>query len=388
MASCWIEVNLGAITNNYRAIQELVGEGVKIICVVKANAYGHGAIEVSRALSQAGAPCLAVTRLEEAIPIREAGVLSPLLLLAPAPPDEVSEIIVHDLTACISSYDDAERLSLAAQKQGRVARAHLKVDTGMNRFGVAAEDAVETARRISSLPGLQIEAAFTHFAFAGGSVKDTPKVHAQFALFQPLVRQISHAINISPTGFHCANSAAIVRFPSMRLSCVRAGTILYGQIPSALTAESATQQRLKLANTFQAKARVLAVKSVRAGQTVGYGGEWKAPRTSRIAIIGIGFADGFAQEPQTRQEAPLAAVQKSARTLAREAARGFGLVGEAAARTVTIREKRAPIVGRIAMQTSAVDVTEIEATRPGDEVLVSLRRTSAGAHLLRKYTGL
>jgi alanine racemase len=388
MASCWIEVNLGAIQRNFRAIQELVGEGVRIIGVVKANAYGHGAVEVARALCDAGASCLAVTRIEEAIPIRAAGVLTPILLLAPVPPDEVHEIVPYRLTACISSFDDAERLSQAARKQGGVANAHLKIDTGMNRFGVATSDAVEVAQRVAALPNLELEAAFTHFAFAGSTAKDSPKVHQQFAQFLPLVRQISHAISIPPTGFHCANSAAILRFPSMRLSCVRAGTILYGQMPSPLAAEAAAQQRLELENTFQAKARVLAVRGVRAGQTVGYGGEWRAPRNSRIAIIGIGYADGLAQEPQTRREAPLAAMQKSARSLAKEAARSFGLVGEDAPRTILVREQRAPIVGRIAMQTTAIDVTKIEAVRPGDEVLVALRRTSAGAHLPRVYVSL
>jgi alanine racemase len=385
MASCWIEIDLGAIGRNYRAIQELVGAGVRIIAVVKANAYGHGAVEVARALSEAGAPMLAVTRIEEAIPIRAAGVLTPILLLAPAPPHEVEEIVPYRLTACISSYDDAERLSQAARKQGGVASVHLKIDTGMNRFGVAPGDAVEVARRVAALPNLELEAAFTHFAFAGGSAKDAPKVHQQFAQFMPLVRQISHAVAIAPTGFHCANSAATLLFPSMRLSCVRVGTILYGQMPSTLAAEAATQQRLRLENTFQAKTRVLAVRSVRAGQTVGYGGEWKAPRNARVAIIGIGFADGLSQEPQTRREAPLAAMKKSVRNFAKEAARGFGLIGEEASRTVTVRGQRASIVGRIAMQTTAIDVTDIEAVRPGDEVLVALRRTSAAAHLSRIY---
>lgn len=383
MPSCWIEVNLAAIQNNFRAIQELVGESTQVICVVKANAYGHGAVEVSRALCEAGAPVLAVTRVEEAIPIRAAGVLTPILLLAPVPPDEVHEIIPYRLTACISAFDDAERLSQAAQKQGAKAHAHLKIDTGMNRFGVAAAEAVEVARRISSLSNLQIDAAFTHFAYAGGPVKDTPKVHSQFALFQPLVRQVSHAIQISPSGFHCANSATLVRFPSMRLTCVRAGTILYGQMPSPATAESALQQRFKLEDTFGAKARVLAVRSVRAGNSVGYGGEWTASRNSRIATIGIGYADGFAQEPQTRRDLPLVAMQKSMRNLAKEAGRAFGLVGEGAARTILVHNKPAPIVGRIAMQTCAADVTGIEGVKPGDEVLVSLRRTSAGAHLPR-----
>lgn len=386
MPSCWIEVDLVAIQNNFRAIQELVGEGVQIITVVKANAYGHGTTEVSRALSEAGATYLAVTRIEEAIPIRAAGVLTPILLLAPALPDEVQEIIPYRLTACISSLEDAERLSQSAQKQGATARAHLKIDTGMHRFGVAPEAAIETARRIAALPNLQLEAAFTHIAYAGGPASDTPKVHLQFSQFQPVVRQVSHAIGISPSTFHCANSATLLRFPAMRLSCVRAGTILYGQYPSALANEAAQQQRLKLLNTFQAKTRVLAVRDVPIGQSVGYGGEWTARRNSKIAIIGIGYADGLSQEPQARRDAPLLSIQKSARKIVKEAARSFGLIGEDGPRSVQIKNQRAPIIGRIAMQTCAIDVTGIEGVTVDDEVLVSMRRISAGAHLPRVYT--
>lgn len=385
MPSCWIEINLAAITANFKAVQELVGEGVSIIAVVKANAYGHGAVEVSKALVKAGAPCLAVTRIEEAVPLREAGITAPILLLAPAPPDEVGEVVAHDLIACLGSYEDARLLSVAAQKQRKTVRAQLKVDTGMHRFGVPAHSAPATATHIAELPSIKLEAAFTHFAFAGGPMKDTPKVHLQFSQFQPLVRRLSHALSVPPNGFHCANSAALVRFPSMRLSTVRAGTVLYGQMPSAPTAESAQQQRLKLENTFQAKARVLVIREVERGDTVGYGGEWTAPRKSRIAVLGIGFADGFSQEPHTRKEAPVASIKKHARGIALDTARSFGLVGEEAARTVTIRNKHLPLVGRIAMQTCTVDVTQADDIAVGDEALISLRRTSAGAHLPRIY---
>ncbi len=385
MPSCWIEVDLNAIENNYRAIREICGEGVAIIAILKANAYGHGAVEVAKTLSAAGAEYLAATRLEEAIPIRDAGVLAPILLLAPALPYEVSQVVAQNLTACISSFEDAERLSKAASAQNKTARAQLKIDTGMNRFGVAPEEAVEVARKIAFLPNLQLEAAFTHFAFASGVARDTPKVHQQFALFQPLIAAISQAAGISPNGFHCANSAAILRFPEMRLKCVRAGTILYGQMPSALSESAGKQLNLKLQNTFQAKARVLAIKTVRPGQSIGYGGEWTATRPTTIATIGIGFADGFTQEPQTRRETPAAALKKTARQAALQLAQLSGLKGESANRTVQIRNQKATIVGRIAMQSCAVDVTKIEGAQVGDEVLVSLRRTSAGAHLPRVY---
>jgi alanine racemase len=385
MPSCWIEINLGAIENNFRAVQGLVGPNVQIIAVLKANAYGHGAVEVARTLAAAGAKYLAVTRLEEAIPLRAAGIATPILMLAPALPDEVRELIPYRLTACISSWEDAELLSDAAEGQGTVARAQLKIDTGMGRFGVMPEAAIGIAQQIASLPGIELEAAWTHFAHAAGDVRDTTLVHQQFSLFQPLVRKLSHAVGISPNNFHCANSAALLRFPSMRLSCARAGTILYGQMPSPLAAEAAIQHRLQLENTFQAKARVLSVKTIRRGQSVGYGGEWRAPRISKIATVGIGFADGLALEPQTRSDAPPVALRKNARQAALEVARMAKIKGAPAMRTATIRNQQALLVGRIAMQSCALDVTDIEGVQAGDEVLIVMRRTSAGAHLPRVY---
>ena len=385
MPSCWIEVDLNAIGNNYRAIREIVGESVAIIAILKANAYGHGAVEVAKTLSQAGAEYLAVTRLEEAIPIREAGVLAPLMLLAPALSDEVFEVVAQDLTACIACFKDAEFLSRAAVAQKKITRVQLKIDTGMGRFGVAPQEAIEVARKIVALPNLQLEAAWTHFAFAAGVARDTPKVQQQFALFQPLIAQISQAAAISSGGFHCANSAAILRFPEMRLNCVRAGTILYGQMPSALAGEAASPLHLKLQNTFQAKTRVLAIKTIAPGQSVGYGGEWTARQPTKIATIGIGFADGFSQEPQTRRDSSVTALKKIARQTALQLLQMTGLKGEGASRTVQISNQKATIVGRIAMQSCAVDVTNIEGVQVGDEVLLSLRRTSAGAHLPRLY---
>lgn len=381
MPNCWIEVNLNAIENNFRAIGTLLGDDVTLIAVLKANAYGHGAVEVARALSEAGAKYLAVTRLEEAIPIRAAGILTPILLLSPALPGEAHELIPYRLTACLSCFEDAERLSQAAQKQGGVARAQLKIDTGMGRFGVTPEEALETGRKIAALPGIELEAAWTHFAFAGGTARDTAKVESQFARFEPLIEPLSRKLGLAPRNFHCANSAAILRFPAMRLSCARAGTMLYGQMPSALSAQAAAQQQLKLDNTFQAKARILSVKTIAQGQSVGYGGEWVAARPSKIATVGIGFADGFAVEPQTRSEAPLALLQKTMRQITHAVMKK----GQTAMRTVTINGQKAPIVGRIAMQSCAVDVTDLNPVAMGDEVLVSLRRTAAGAHLPRVY---
>lgn len=373
MSNCWVEIDLRAIAHNFRALQTLVGQGTEIIAVLKANAYGHGAVEVARALENTGAKYLAVTRPEEALPLREAGTTLPILLLAPLLPDEAELAVSHRLTASLSCYDDAERLSRIAVKLGVTARAQLKIDTGMGRFGVPPSEALEVARKIAALPGIRLEAAWTHFATAAGDERQTAAVSRQFAQFQPLTQQLSQALGVPLSQFHCANSAAMLRFPEMRLSRVRVGTLLYGQFPSGLAAAAGRSQDLQLENTYQAKTRVLAIKEFAAGQAVGYGSEWRAKLPARIATIGIGFADGFAVEPQTRS----ASFSQVLRQTLRQSAGLLGKKSRGGTRAVSIRGQSAPIIGRIAMQSCAVDITHLQGVQVGDEVNVSLRRTSA-----------
>jgi len=382
MSSCWVEVNLDAIRHNFRAVQELVGEATTVIAVVKANAYGHGAVEVSRALVSAGARFLAVTRLEEALPLREAGIQTPILLLAPALPDEAEDVVAHRLTASVASADEARRLSLAAARQGVTARVHLKVNTGMGRLGVEPGEAVEVATRLVQLDNLELEGMFTHFATA--AERNPTLMDEQYGKFVPLMAHLGRVAGVPVNGFHCANSAALLRFPAMRLSCVRPGTILYGQFPSPVVAEVAAPH-LKLRDGFRVKARIIALKSLQPGQTLGYGAEWKASQPSRIATVAVGYADGLTQEPQARSD-QRELLRRSLGQAAKSAAQWAGLKKGGVARTVLIKGQRAPIIGRIAMQQCSIDVTHLKDVAVGDEVIVSMRRISAGAHLPRVYT--
>jgi alanine racemase len=385
MPSCWIEVNLDALKHNLHAIRDLLGPTTDIIAVVKANAYGHGTVEVSRTLVAEGVRQLAVTRLEEALPLREAGIFTPVLLLAPALPDEVETVVEQALTACVTSFEDARLLSNAGAKLGLMARAQLKINTGMGRLGVEPNQAVDLTRRIVELPNLELEAAFTHFAQAAGPAREASTVHSQFALFQPLVHHISRAAVIQPNRFHCANSATLLRFPSMRLSCVRPGTLLYGQYPSPLAAEAGAKYHLELRDTFTARARIVSIKSLEVGQTVGYGSEWRATRPSRIATIAVGYFDGLTQEPQTRNDPPHQALRQTMRTAAKQAAQWTGLKSQDAPRTAIVRGERVPIVGRIAMQQCSIDISGLGDVAVGEEVTIFMRRTSAGSHLPRVY---
>ena len=369
----WIEVNRAALRHNFRIAQSVAGEA-QIIAVIKANAYGHGAVECARVFSDAGAAMLAVTRLDEAIPIRDAGIAAPILLLAPPAIDEYEQAVSRDLTFCVSCFDDALKLNDAAKKQNITARAHLKINTGMGRLGVEPEECVDVARRISELPNVALEAAWTHFAFA--SETDAAPTQRQLALFLSARESLKDFV----PKFHCANSAALLRFGETHLDFVRPGTMLYGQFPSSAARAAANGKNIHLADTWKARARVVALRDLKSGQSVGYGGEWRASKPSRIATIAIGFADGLSQQPETREVSAFAALKNAAKNLARRGRTAFRFVEFPS----PDGRLRAPIVGRIAMQSCSVDVSGMP-VQIGDVMDVSLRRTSAGAHLPRVY---
>jgi alanine racemase len=369
----WIEINREALRHNFRAVRALCPQS-QIIAVIKANAYGHGAVETARAFAAEGAALLAVTRLDEALPLREAGIDAPILLLAPPLSDESKAVVTHDLVSCVASLQDAQHLSDAAQQQNKTARAHLKINTGMGRLGVEPGDARTVAEQIAALPNIALDSAWTHFAFA--SEDDAAPTKQQITLFQ----QARESLQGLVPKFHCANSAALLRFAETRLDYVRPGTMLYGQFPSSAASAAAKHENLSLADGWKVKARVVSLRDVKPGQTVGYGGEWRATKPSRIATLAIGFADGLAQQPETRAVSGFAALQNAAKSFARRGRLPFRTIGFPSPNG----RQRAPIIGRIAMQSCSVDVTNLP-IEVGDAVDVFLRRTSAGSHLPRVY---
>jgi alanine racemase len=375
-STCWIEIDLSSIRHNFREIQKLIAPA-QIIAVTKANAYGHGAAAVSLALEKESIRSFAVTKIEEARELRNAGVQKSILLLAPLLEEQADEAIQLNLTPCVTCEADAKVLSDAAARASRAVNVHLKIDTGMGRFGVDSRKAVDVAKQIAALPNLKIEGVYTHFANAN-SDGARPSALQQFHVFQTLIQPLQNQLGLTPEMFHCANSAATLRFPQTRLQCVRVGTLLYGQYPSAV-AKNAAPDDFKLCETFCAKARIVAIKKIKTGQSVGYGSEWTAKKTSAIAIVAAGFADGLGMEPQTRVES----ISQLAKSTFK---RGYqALRGNNTARSVIIHGQKAPIAGRIAMQTCAIDVSDIANVKVGDEVILPMRRLAASALLPRIY---
>ncbi|HVL31977.1 MAG TPA: alanine racemase [Actinomycetota bacterium] len=346
-STTWVEVSVSALQENLRAVARYAG--VPICAVVKANGYGHDAAIAARAFVDAGASMIGVTRLEEARAIRDAGVDAPTLIFMPVP--DVSEAVALGCEITVGSIDDIANLPAAA-------RVHLKVDTGMGRIGILPDEALDAARAIAGRATLS--GVWTHFADAAGSTGAM-----QLERFRSVVTSLRHA-GIEASA-HASNSAAILALPGARFDMVRAGTMLYGQDPAGARVPWTMQ------DTFAWFARVVAVRSLPAGATVGYGSEWRARDAVRVATLPIGYADGFTLEPNARTPSPLAAARKAAGSLR---ARGAG-------RSVEFGERRAPVIGRVGMQAITVSLEGLADIHAGSIARVPARRLAVGSHIPR-----
>ncbi|NJM40152.1 MAG: alanine racemase [Anaerolineae bacterium] len=323
----WIEVDLAAIAHNVRAIKRFVGPNVRVNAVVKGNGYGHGAIEVARTALDNGAHHLSVAYLKEAIELRAAGIVAPILVLAFTPAELVPEALRHNLAFSVSDWVVARAASKAAVALQTPARIHIKIDTGMSRLGVLASQAAAFTDEVRRLPGIEVEGLFTHFACADC---DEAYTWQQLAAFQNLaglegIRYI-----------HAANSAATLAFPKSHFNMVRPGLALYGLTPFV---SGWGKLPIALRPALSWKAQIALVKTLPAGTPVSYGNTYVCPSSRTIAVIPVGYADGFRRAPHH-----------------------FG--------EVLVRGQRAPIVGRVCMDQTVIDVTDIPNTQQGDEVVI------------------
>lgn len=327
----WAEIDLEAIAENTRAIRRWIGERVEIIAVVKADAYGHGAIPVARVVLAAGASRLAVHRLPEGIALRRAGIGAPILLMAPMQPEEAPEIVRWQLTPTLSTVEAAWALSGAAQAAGRPVPVHIEVDTGMGRAGIRPEETLELVRALHGMPGLVLEGLYTHFATADES--DLSFARHQLRRFEEVLATLESAGVRIPIR-HAANSAATMRMRAAHFEAVRPGLALYGMRPS-----SEWDPPFPLRPAMALKSRVIRIWTLTPGESVGYGRTFIADRERRMALVPIGYGDGY----------PRALSNRGA---------------------VLIRGRRAPVRGRVSMDQIVVEVTEIPGVTLGDEVVI------------------
>ena len=327
----WAEIDLAAIAHNYHVVRQRVGRTRQVMCAVKANAYGHGAVAVSRALAAAGADMLAVATVAEGVELRDAGIQTPILMLGTALPEEAEAIVEHGLRPIVCTATVADALNSTSARHGKQTPVHIKVDTGMGRIGVPSEHAVPFVARVAGLAHLTIEGICTHFASAGD--EDKTFTLEQVERFTQVVQTLADdGIDIPLK--HAANSAAIIDMPQSHFTAVRPGLMLYGCYGSRFESRSAgIQQALTL------KARVTFLKDVPSGTSIGYGRTHFTSRPSRIATLSIGYADGYDRRLSNR---------------------GHALV----------QGCRAPVVGRVCMDQCLIDVTDVPDASIGDEVVL------------------
>ncbi len=324
----WAEIDFSALEHNYRALRSNLEPGCGFVGVVKANAYGHGAVPVARRLEELGAEYLAVACLAEAVELREAGVQAPILILGGTPGEYAGELLRYGLTQTLFDLPTAEVYSKAAVDAGKTLKVHIKADTGMGRLGFTGPERVEDILAACALPGLEAEGLFTHFADADGSEDYTMAQFTQFLDLRDDLAKRGRKFALS----HCAASAAMLHYPCTHLDLVRPGIALYGHYPDP-DSEGLDGPGLRPVMTL--KSRVIAVRELPAGSSVSYGRTRVLSRPSRLAVLPIGYADGLHRSLSNRGE-------------------------------VLFETGRAPMVGRVCMDLCMVDVTDLPAVRPGD----------------------
>jgi len=285
-------VSLANLANNYAIARSLVGEDVKIMGVVKANAYGHGILEVSRALLSLGAHSLGVALLEEGVYLRQQGITAPILVLGAINADQIAEFLVHDIAITSSSLDKSRQISATAVTMGKIARVHLKIDTGMERIGVHWYNADAFVEQTSALPGLVVEGVFSHLAKADS---DRDFTLEQIARFSAIVERMARAGRL-PSLVHLANSEALIRYPSSHFNLVRPGIMLYGYASQ----KGFGERRLLPVMTLLSK--VAFFKVVPAGAGISYGHTARTTRQTRVVTLPVGYGDGYSRLLSNRGE--------------------------------------------------------------------------------------
>jgi alanine racemase len=327
----WVDIDLDALTHNILSVKKLVGQHTKICLVVKADAYGHGSIEVSRAALEAGVSMLGVATLHEGIELRRAGISAPMLVLSPSLPSELEELVVHGLRPSVSSLSFARELSKASERLSRNTPFHVEVDTGMGRTGLDYDCAYETLKELASLPGLSMEGVYTHFPDADNP--DQSFARTQIDKFRSLLTSLGND-GISVQLVHAANSAGLVNLPESLFNMVRPGLLVYGLRPGGTG-----QTDIDVKPVMSFKSCVVQLRKVCKGSFISYGRTCRVERDSLIAVVPVGYGHGYSWTLSNTGE-------------------------------MLVRGKRAPIVGRVTMDLTMLDVTTIEDVREGDEVVL------------------
>jgi alanine racemase len=332
----WVEIDLDAVANNVRLLVD-IAKPSKIMAILKADAYGHGMVKVARTVLNNGGSWVGVATLGEAIKLRKSGIDAPILVLSYMPAWQAHEAIRYNISATIFTEELARAFSQAGEDLNKQALAHVKVDSGMGRLGLLPHEVLPFLEKLARLPGLHVEGLYTHF---GTADDDVPYAYEQLRRFNELLAQLDEA-NLRPRLVHAANTAGILNLPESHFDMARPGIGIYGLPPSA---NVMLPKGFKPALTF--KSTVGQVKTLPPDSPIGYGATYRTQGEETIAIIPVGYADGFRRAPNTWGE-------------------------------VLVKGQRAPLVGRVSMDQSAINVSHIPNVRQGDEVVLIGRQGEA-----------
>lgn len=335
--SAWIEVDLAALARNCRLIRAELPAAARFLYVVKDNAYGVGAVAAARVALAQGADDLAVFTLGEAAELRDAGIRSTILLLGERLPEELPDVLDLDLQPCVGRIEIAGQLARLAEERGRPVSLHVKINTGMNRYGFSWRTTPEWGRHLACLPRLDFAGVLSHFAQS--DERDKTFARTQLARFQQSLADL-RAAGVNPRLVHHCNSGGFLNLPESHFDVVRIGLLAQGVFPS-----SVCRQIPGLRPVLTVKARIVAIQTLEPGDTVGYGMRWRAERCSRIGILSLGYGDGY---PRVRN-----------------------------AGTVLVRGQPRPIVGGVTMDALMIDLTDPPTVEVGDEAVLLGRQGEA-----------
>ncbi|HWQ30670.1 MAG TPA: alanine racemase, partial [Negativicutes bacterium] len=328
----YAQVDLDRIAHNYREIRNILAPTTELMCIVKANAYGHGAVEVARVLAREGASMLGVATIAEGIELREAGIALPILVLGGIQEQHVEAVVDYSLSQTVTNREVLQRLSEYAQQSGKTPKVHIKIDTGMGRLGIRPGKELDSFLPVlKKCRNIEVEGVYTHFAASEDT--DRSYTNLQMRRFKSAFKAFDEA-GIKYKYRHCYNSAAIINHPELHtvFNLVRPGLILYGYYPC-----DTWLKFINLKPVMQVKTKITFVKTIHPGDSVGYGRTFIADRATKVATIGIGYADGYS--------------------------RRLSNVGYA-----IVKGKKVPLIGRISMDQCCLDVSEVEDVKLGDVV--------------------
>lgn len=328
--STWVEIDLDRFQANLRAIRALIGAEREVLLLAKADAYGHGAIEMADAAARGGVSQLGVATLHEGMQLRMAGVTLPIVALSPLLPAEAADAVAHAIDSTVSDLAFARKLSAEAERAGRAVRCHIEVDTGMGRTGLREADVLTFVREVAALPGLRLASLYTHFPDADSG--ELTFSRAQFERFQQVITQL-RAEGVLPPRVHAANSAAAVNLPESHLDWIRVGLIAYGIRPPHDLAQ------LDVLPVMSLRSRLVQVRELPVGTPISYNRTFVTKRATRVGVVPVGYGHGYSWLLSNRGE-------------------------------MLVQGKRASILGRVTMDLTMIDLTDHAACNVGDEVVL------------------